>query len=153
MTEACFDELFDVNVKGVLFTVQQAAPLLQQGASVIVNTSVNNRLGMAGTLVYAATKAEALSLVRVLAGQLAPGRIRVNAISPGPVETPIYGKLGIPPDQVQAVAGSLVQKIPLGRFGRADEIAKEALFLASDNSSFVVGAEIAADGGWTEIMP
>lgn len=153
VTEAFFDEQFDVNVKAGLFIVQHAAPLLRPGASVIVSPSVNNRIGMAGTLVYAATKATARSSVRVLAGELASRQIRVNAISPGPVETPIYGKLGMPSEQVQAVAGSLIQKIPLGCFGEADEIAKAALFLASDDSSFLVGAEIVVDGGWTEVMP
>lgn len=153
VSEAFFDEQFAVNVKGVLFTVQALLPLLRPGAGVVVNTSVNNRMGMAGTLVYGATKAAARSMVRVLAGELAPKGIRVNAVSPGPVETPIYGKLGLPPEQVQAIAGGLVPKIPLGRFGQADEIARAALFLASGEASFITGAELVADGGWTEVMP
>jgi len=153
VVQAFFDEQFAVNVKGVLFTVQALLPLLRPGAGVVVNTSVNNRMGMAGTLVYGATKAAARSMVRVLAGELAPKGIRVNAVSPGPVETPIYGKLGLPPEQVQAIAGSLVPKIPLGRFGQADEIARAALFLASGEASFITGAELVADGGWTEVMP
>lgn len=153
VTEAFFDEQFAINVKGVLFTVQKLLPLLRPGAGIVVNTSVNDRMGMAGTLVYGASKAAARSLVRVLAGELASQGIRVNAVSPGPVETPIYGKLGLPPEQVQAIAAGLVQKIPLGRFGQADEIARAALFLASTEASFITGAELVADGGWTEVMP
>jgi len=150
--EALFDETFAVNVKGVLFVVQALAPLMREGGSIVVNTSVNSVMGMAGTLVYAASKAAAASLVRVLAGELAGRRIRVNAVSPGPVETPIYGKLGMPQEQVQAIAGSLIGHIPLGRFGQADEIARTALFLASEESSFITGSTITADGGWTGVM-
>ncbi|HWJ20394.1 MAG TPA: SDR family oxidoreductase [Geobacterales bacterium] len=153
VTEAFFDEQFAINVKGVLFTAQKAAPLMAAGGSIVVNTSVNNRMGMAGTLVYAASKAAARSLVRVLAAEFASRGVRVNAISPGPIETPIFGKLGLPDEQLQSIAGGLIQKIPLGRFGHADEIAKAVLFLASDNASFITGVELVADGGWTEIMP
>lgn len=150
VTEAFFDEHFDVNVKGVLFTVQKADPLLQPGASVIVTTSNSNRIGLAGTVVYAATKAATRSMVRVLANELAGRVIRVNAVCPGPIETPIFGKTGLPQEQLQSIAASMITKIPLGRTGQPDEIAKVALFLASDDSSFMTGAEIVADGGWTD---
>jgi len=150
--EALFDETFAINVKGVIFTVQALAPLMRDGGSIVVNTSVNAVMGMGGTLVYAASKAAASSLVRVLAGELAPRKIRVNAVSPGPVETPIYGKLGLPQEAVGQIAGSLIGHIPLGRFGQADEIAKAALFLASDEASFITGSTITADGGWTGVM-
>ncbi len=152
VSEDFYDEQFDVNVKGVLFAAQAAEPVMSEGASIIVNTSINGRMGMPGSLVYAATKAAAGSLVRVLAGELAGRSIRVNAVCPGPVETPIYGKLGLPEDQLQEIAGSLVQKIPLGRFGQAEEIARIALFLGSDSASFVTGTEIVADGGWSGVM-
>ena len=151
VSEAAFDEQFDVNVKGVLFTVQKAEPLLQPGASVIVTTSAADRIGMAGSVVYAASKAAARSLVRVLAGEFAPRNIRVNAISPGPIDTPIIGKTGASPEQQQAMLAGMTTKVPLGRHGQSDEIARVALFLASDDSTFVVGAEIAADGGWTDV--
>lgn len=151
VTEPFFDEHFDVNVKGVLFTVQKADPLLQPGASIVVTTSNSNRIGLANAVVYAATKAAARSMVRVLASELAPRRIRVNAVCPGPIETPIFGKLGIPPEQLQAIAATMLTKIPLGRTGQPDEIARVALFLASDDSSFMTGAEIVADGGWTDV--
>ncbi len=151
VTEALFDEEFAVNVKGVLFTVQKAESLLQPGASVIVTTSVANRVGMAGTAVYAATKAAARSLVRVLAAELAPRSIRVNAVSPGPIDTPIAGKTGMTPEQQRAMLAGMATKVPLGRHGESDEIARVALFLASDDASFVTGAEIAADGGWGDV--
>ena len=150
-TEAMFDEQFGVNVKGVLFTVQKADALLQPGASVIVTTSNSTRIGMAGSVVYAATKAAARSMVRVMAGELAPRKIRVNAVCPGPIETPIFGKTGIPPEQLQAMAAGMTAKMPLGRIGQPDEIARVALFLASNDSSFMTGAEVVADGGWTDV--
>lgn len=151
VTEAFFDEHFDINVKGVLFTVQKADPLLQPGASVVATTSNSNRIGLAGAAVYAATKAATRSMVRVLAAELAARNIRVNAIAPGPIETPIFGKTGLPPEQLQAMAESLTAKIPLGRVGQPAEIAKIALFLASSDSAFMTGAEIVADGGWTDV--
>ena len=151
--EDFFDEQFAINVKGVLFAAQAAVPHMRDGGAIVVNTSVNNSMGMPGTMVYAATKAAARSLVRTLAGELAGRRIRVNAISPGPVETPIYGKLGLAQEEVQAIAGSLISKIPLQRFGSAEEVAKAALFLASEDAAFVTGAELVADGGWTQVMP
>jgi NAD(P)-dependent dehydrogenase (short-subunit alcohol dehydrogenase family) len=153
VTEEFFDDQFDINVKGVLFAAQAAVPLMRDGGSIVVTTSVNAAMGMGGTLVYAATKAAAGSIVRVLAGELAGSNIRVNAVSPGPVETPIYGKLGLPQESVQAIAANLQTKIPLGRFGQADEIARVALFLASDDASFITGQQIVADGGWTGVMP
>ncbi len=151
VTEAAFDEQFNVNVKGVLFTVQAAAPLLQHGASVIVTTSISNIMGLAGSSVYAASKAAARSMVRVLATELLPRGIRVNAISPGPIETPIMTKSGMPAEQVQGMMDMLVSKVPIDRIGHADEVARTALFLASDDSSFVVGAEIVVDGGWSDV--
>jgi NAD(P)-dependent dehydrogenase (short-subunit alcohol dehydrogenase family) len=145
------DQVFDVNVKGALFTAVKAAGLMPDGGSIVVNTSVNNRMGMAGAGVYAASKAAARSLVRTLAGELIGRGIRVNAVSPGPVETPIYGKLGLPQERVQAFAGHLQQQIPMQRFGRPEEIARTVLFLANDESSFVLGQELVADGGWTGV--
>ena len=151
VSEAFFDEQFNINVKGVLFTVQKAEALLQPGASVIVNSSISNRLGLPGSVVYAATKAATRSMVRVLAAELAGRTIRVNAISPGPVETPIAGKMGMSPEQVQGMMDGMTAKIPLGRVGQPGEIASIALFLACSDSSFVTGSEVTADGGWTGI--
>ncbi len=151
VSEAFFDEQFDINVKGVLFTVQKADALLQPGASVIVNSSNSNRLGLPGSVVYAATKAATRSMVRVLAAELATRSIRVNAISPGPIETPIAGKMGMPAEQVQAMMAGITAKVPLGRVGQPGEIASIALFLACSDSSFMTGSEVTADGGWTDI--
>ena len=145
------DTVFDVNVKGVAFTVQALTPILNDGGAIVVNTSVNNQIGMAGTGAYAASKAAARSMVRTLASELVGRGIRVNAVSPGPVETPIYGKLGLPQDAVQGIAGQLIEQIPMKRFGKPEEIAKAVLFLASDDASFVTGQELVADGGWTAI--
>lgn len=153
VTEAMFDEIFAVNVKGVLFTAQALAPVMRDGGSIVVNTSINSVMGMPGSLVYAASKAAATSIVKVLAGELAPRRIRVNAVSPGPVETPIFGKLGLPPETAQGVVASLVGAVPLGRFGVPDEIANAVVFLASDEAAFVTGTTLTADGGRTGVMP
>ena len=151
VSEALFDESFNTNVKGVLFTAKSANALLQPGASIIVTTSASNRIGLQGSVVYAATKAATRSMVRVLAAELAGRGIRVNAIAPGPIDTPIFGKGGLPPDQVTAMKASFAAKVPLGRVAGPDEIARVALFLACADSSYVTGAEIAADGGWTEV--
>lgn len=149
--EKLIDEVFNINFKGTFFTIQKAAPIMSEGSSVVVNTSVNNQMGMAGSSIYGASKAAVRSLVRVLGGELIGRGIRVNAVSPGPVQTPIYGKLGVPEEQLQEFASQLQQKIPMQRFGNPDEIAKAVLFLASEDSSFVLGEELIVDGGWTEI--
>lgn len=146
--EALYDAIFDVNVKGAFFTVQKALPLLRDGASVIVNTSINASMGMAGSTFYGASKAAMRNMVRTLARELAGRRIRVNAVAPGPIETPIFGKLGMPQADMDAIGQSLVGHIPLGRFGKPEEIAGPVLFLASDDASFVTGEEIVVDGGW-----
>ncbi len=147
MSETVFDEIMDTNFKGAYFTLQALLPLLNEGGSIILNTSINAHIGMAGASVYAASKAALLSLIRNLSTELLPRRIRVNAISPGPIGTPMWGKLPLPAEQLQAMAGHVQSQIPLGRFGTAEEIAKIALFFASDDSSFVLGAELIADGG------
>ncbi|HEY4057917.1 MAG TPA: SDR family oxidoreductase [Kofleriaceae bacterium] len=148
--EATLDEVLRVNVKGPFLAIKHLAPLVQRGGSVVVTTSINNQLGMPGSAMYAASKAAARSLVRVAAVELAAQGIRVNAVSPGPVETPLYGKLGLTPEVVQGFAKDLSGKIALGRFGRSDEVARAALFLISDDSSFMTGEEIVLDGGMTQ---
>jgi len=147
-----FNGIFDVNVKGAFFTAVRAADLMQDGGGTLVFvTSVNNRMGMPGSSVYAASKAAVRSFVRTFGAELIGQGIRVNAVSPGPVETPIYGKLGMSDEALGDLAGQLKQKIPMGRFGQSEEIARAALFLASSESSFVHGEELVADGGWTEL--
>ncbi|TCC89221.1 SDR family oxidoreductase [Pedobacter frigiditerrae] len=148
-SEAHFDNLFNVNVKGVFFTLQGLIPLLKEGGSIIFNTSVNAQLGMPGSGVYAATKGALLSLNRVLAKELADRKIRVNAISPGPVQTPLYDTLGMATDAITMMGQILSQKILLGRFGQPEEIANVVSFLSGDESSFITGTEIVVDGGFT----
>ncbi|MEM7751103.1 MAG: glucose 1-dehydrogenase [Pseudomonadota bacterium] len=146
-----FERLFDINVKGAYFTIQKSLPHLQDGASIILNTSVVNGLGLAGASVYSATKAAVRSFARSLATELAPRGIRVNAVSPGLTETPIVGKMGLEPEAIEAFGADVATKTPLGRLGKPHEIANVATFLASPASSFVNGAEFAVDGGYAQV--
>jgi NAD(P)-dependent dehydrogenase (short-subunit alcohol dehydrogenase family) len=150
-TEEHFDRIFDTNVKGAYFTIQKALPLLTRGASVILNGSINGLIGMPATSVYAASKAALRSLARTLSADLVDRGIRVNVISPGPVTTPILGRLGLPPEALEALAARVQQKVPIGRFGDPREIANAAVFLASDESTFFLGAELVADGGMSQL--
>lgn len=151
ITEQSVDDQMALHVKAPLFMVQAAAEHLGEGASVVLNTSVNGEMGMAGMGVYAASKAAQRSLARTLAGELVGQGVRVNVISPGPTETPLYGKLGLEPEAVQAMAGDILGKVPMARFGSADEIARGVVFLASSDSSYMTGSEIVVDGGWTAV--
>ncbi|MCX8523867.1 SDR family oxidoreductase [Chryseobacterium formosus] len=148
-SEEHYDSIMDINVKGTYFTIQKLLPILNDGASIIFNTSVNAHLAMPNSSVYAASKAALLSLNKVFATELAPRKIRVNAVSPGPVETPIYSKLGLEKEEVEGLGAALGEKILLKRFAQANEIAKTVGFLASDDSSFTTGTEIVVDGGLT----
>jgi NAD(P)-dependent dehydrogenase (short-subunit alcohol dehydrogenase family) len=148
-TEAHYDSIIDVNVKGVYFTIQKLLPLVNAGGSIVINTSVNANRGVGSASVYSASKGALLSLNRVLAAELAPRNIRINAISPGPVVTPIYGKLGLEQEQLDGFSQMLADKILLKRFGQPEEIAKAFAFLASDDASFITGTELVADGGLT----
>jgi NAD(P)-dependent dehydrogenase (short-subunit alcohol dehydrogenase family) len=149
--ESHINEQFDLNFKGVFFTVQKALPILNNPASIVLNTSCLDEMGMPGMSIYSASKAAVRSLARSFSAELVGQGIRVNAVSPGPIETPIYSKLGMPTEAVQAMAAGLIGKIPMGRFGQADEVAKAVLFLASDDSSFMLGEEIVVDGGWSKV--
>ena len=151
VTSDFFDKQFNTNVKGLLFTVQKFLPILNQGASVLLTTSGVNTKGMPGASVYAATKAAVRSIARTLSAELVGRAIRVNAISPGPVETPIFSKMNISEEELNGMAAQIESGTPVGRFGQPEEIAKAALFLASDDSSFVLGAELVADGGFSQI--
>ena len=150
LEESHFETLFNVNLKGPWLLLKHALPLLKQGTSVIVTTSVVHQRGMPGSSLYAATKAGLRAFVRVAAAELAPRGIRINAVSPGPVETPIFGKMGMPQEAMQEMAQGIVRQIPLQRFGKPEELAQAALFLASDRSSFVHGAELDVDGGMAQ---
>jgi NAD(P)-dependent dehydrogenase (short-subunit alcohol dehydrogenase family) len=147
VTEDQIDEQFAVNFKGIFFTVQKAAPLLSKGGSIVLTTSFLNAVGAPGLSVLSATKAAVRSLVRSLGAELAPRGIRVNAVSPGPISTPFHSKLGLSEKELTEAAAGIEAQVPLHRFGEAEEIAKTALFLASDDSSFMTGAEVVVDGG------
>jgi NAD(P)-dependent dehydrogenase (short-subunit alcohol dehydrogenase family) len=147
VSEAQFDDLSNINFKGAFFTVQKALPLLSDKASVVLTTSIANQMGSPNFSVYSACKAALRSLTQTLALELIGRGIRVNAVSPGPIETPIWGKFGLPSEAEQAVKAEVERKAPTKRFGHVDEVARTALFLASDDSSYVVGQEIAVDGG------
>lgn len=150
VTEERFDEVSAANFKGAFFTIQKALPLLTHNASVIVTTSVSNQRGSPNFAVYAACKAALRSLVQSLALDLIKRGIRVNAISPGPIDIPGFGqRWNMSPEAVQTVKDEFIHKAPSKRFGRPEEVAKTALFLASDDSSHIVGAEIVVDGGVT----
>jgi len=149
--EAGFDHSFAINVKGPFFLIQALLPILANPASIVLNASVNAHIGMPNTSVYGATKAALLSLTRTLSGELISRGIRVNAISPGPISTPLYGKLGLSDAGLKAVAGSIQDQVPAKRFGNASEIAHAVVFLASDEAAFTVGSELLIDGGMSGI--
>jgi NAD(P)-dependent dehydrogenase (short-subunit alcohol dehydrogenase family) len=151
ISEAFYDETFGINTKGVFFTVQKIIAHLNDGASIILNTSIADEAGLPATSVYAASKAAVRSLARTFAAELAPRGIRVNAVSPGPIATPLYGKLGLPKEAVDAFAANIVSQVPLKRFGTAEEVAQAVLFLASSASSYVNGVELNVDGGLGQV--
>src|SRR5215813_10750915 len=149
--ESTFDYQFNVNVKGAFFTIQKLAGLLKSGSSVIINASAVNEKGLAGASAYSATKAAVRSFARSLAAELGPRGIRVNALSPGYVPTEIQGKMGVPREQLEASMQELVNRLPLARAGRTDEIAKVAVFLASDESSYITATDLTVDGGFMNV--
>ena len=151
ITEALYDSIFNVNVKGVLFTVQKALPLMPQGASIILNASVVGSKGLSSNSVYSATKAAIRSFARTWTTDLRDRRIRVNAISPGTIDTPGLNDLLASGEAGEQRRKTVASAIPLGRFGRPDEVAKAVVFLASDESSYITGAEIFVDGGFAQV--
>lgn len=149
--EVFFDSQFDTNVKGLYFTVSKAIPLLNDGSSVILNSSVVNMKGMPGASVYAATKAAVRSLARSWTAEVPVSQVRFNVISPGPIATPIYDKMGMPAEQVEAFGEQMKMAVPAKRFGAPEEMATIVLFLATSDSSYIAGADIYADGGLGQV--
>lgn len=150
-TEAFFDEMMNVNFKGAYFTLQKAIPHLNNNASVIITTSYFNGIGFGGSSLLSAGKAALRSLVRVASAELIEKGIRVNAVSPGAIATPLWGKIGLPEEVLQSAGQAITNQIPVKRFGQPEEIAKTVVFLASDDSSYIIGNEIAVDGGLRQI--
>ena len=150
-TEADFDRSFQVNVKGPFFLVQALLPVFGPKASIVLNGSVNAHIGMPNSSVYAATKASLISFVRTFSGELISRGVRVNAVSPGPISTPLYGKLGFSEADLKQVATSIQGQVPAGRFGTPTEIADAVLYFASDESNYSVGSELLLDGGMSAI--
>jgi NAD(P)-dependent dehydrogenase (short-subunit alcohol dehydrogenase family) len=152
ITEEHFDKTFNTNVKGLLFTVQKALPLMPEGASIILNASTASIKGIPASSVYSATKAAVRSFARTWIVDLKDYQIRVNVVSPGLIPTPAYDLLwGLSEEQLKELVANLAKNVPLGRAGTPDEIAKAVVFLASDDSSYVSGIELFVDGGFTQI--
>ena len=151
ITEELYDSIFDINVKGLLFTVQKALPLMPDGASIILNASIVGSKGFPANSVYSATKAAVRSFARTWTSDLKDRRIRVNAVSPGSIDTPGLNELLASSATGQQRAKMIAATVPVGRFGRPDEIAKAVVFLASDDSSYVTGAELFVDGGFAQV--
>lgn len=150
ISEEHFDKMFGINVKGLLFTVQKALPLFQDGGSIILNASVAASKGIEATSVYSATKAATRSFARTWTADLKQRKIRVNAISPGRIDTPIFNGV-LNEEQTKQFNATIVANVPLGRMGNPDEVAKAASFLASDDSSYITGTELSVDGGLAQI--
>ena len=150
ITEAVYDEMFNLNAKGPLFAVQKLAPLINRGGSVVLTTSIANVKGMPGQLAYGAAKAALRSFARTLAAELIPREIRVNAVTPGPIDTGILGKVFPDKDAAAQIKEQMKGMVPMKRWGKSEEIAKAVLFLAFD-ATFTTGAELPVDGGWSQL--
>jgi NAD(P)-dependent dehydrogenase (short-subunit alcohol dehydrogenase family) len=151
ISEEHFDNIFEINVKGLVFTVQKALPIFQDGGSIILNASIGSSKGFEETSVYSATKAAVRSFARTWTTDLKYRKIRVNAISPGPIDTPIFSNLLQNEEQSEQFKKNIVNTVPMGRMGSPDEIAKAVSFLASNDSSYITGIELFVDGGLAQI--
>jgi len=149
--ESVFDEQFDINIKGAYFTIQKALPFLNDGASIILNTSVVDEKGTIGASAYAGTKAALRSLARTAAAELVGRGIRVNTVAPGPIVTPIFGRTGLPKEAIDDFAKDVLTRVPMKRFGQPEEVAGAVAFLASQDASYITGVEINVDGGYGQI--
>jgi NAD(P)-dependent dehydrogenase (short-subunit alcohol dehydrogenase family) len=151
ITEREWDNDFALNVKGVVFLVQKALPLMADGGAIVLTTSVANVKGIPGASAYSATKAAVRTFARTWTVELQPRRIRVNAVSPGPTDTPMHNNLGRDDPQVRASVEAMLQQVPVGRIGQPDDIAAAVAFLASDQAAFITGVELVVDGGLTQV--
>ncbi len=151
ISEGHYNEIFDINVKGPILIVKEALPHINDGGSVLFTNSVVHQKGFDGLGVYSASKGALRAYARVLTSEVKSRGIRVNSIAPGPIETPLYGKMDLPSDVVAEMGKGFAAAVPLGRFGTSEEVAQTALFLASDDASFINGIELEVDGGLSQI--
>ena len=145
--EAAYDRSFAINLKGPYFLIQALLPIFANPASIVLITSINAHIGMPNSSIYGATKAGLLSMAKTLSGELISRGIRVNAISPGPISTPLYGKLGLPEADLKTMSDSIMSQLPAKRFGEPKEVADAVVYFASDESAFTIGSELVIDGG------
>ena len=146
-----YNEVFDINVKGPILATKEALPYINDNGVILFTNSIVHQKGFDGLAVYSASKGALRAYARVLTSEIKSRGIRVNSIAPGPIDTPIYGKMGLPQDVVEEMGKGFANQVPLGRFGTSDEIAKTALFLASEDASFINGVELEVDGGLSQI--
>ncbi len=151
VNEDLWDKTFNTNVKGPFFLIKALAMLLNPGSAIVLNGSINAHIGMANSSVYAASKAALISMAKTLSSELLSRGVRVNVISPGPVQTPLYKRLGLSTEQLSEVAANIQAQIPLKRFGTPEEIASAVLYLASTDSAFIIGTELVIDGGMSQL--
>ncbi|HYV19459.1 MAG TPA: SDR family oxidoreductase [Verrucomicrobiae bacterium] len=151
VTEQFFDETMATNLKGLFFTVQKAAPLFTKGAAVVLNASVNAHMGMPGSTVYGASKAAVVNLAKTLSADLVARGVRVNVVSPGPITTPIFDRMGLPEKEGRQLKEHITSRVPLKRFGLPEEIASAVLYLTAPESAFIVGTELVVDGGMIQL--
>ncbi|AXT49575.1 SDR family oxidoreductase [Aquimarina sp. BL5] len=151
ITEEHYNHIFDINVKGPIIATKEALPHINDGGTILFTNSVVHQKGFDGLGIYSASKGALRAYQRVLTSEVKTRGIRVNAIAPGPIDTPIYGKMGLPEDVVEEMGKGFAQQVPLGRFGTSEEIAKSALFLASEDASYINGVELEVDGGLSQI--
>lgn len=145
--EAHYDQTFDINVKGLIFTIQKALPLMPRGSTIVLTASSVVEMGMPSSSVYTASKSAVNSLARTLVSELAPRGIRLNVVNPGPIETPIFARMGMDADTTRGMVAHIQSQVPMGRMGSPEEIASAVLFLSSDEASYIHGASLLVDGG------
>jgi len=147
VTEALFDEVMNINLKGVFFTIQKAVPLMAPGSAVVINASINGHMGMANASVYGAAKAALHNLAKGISTDLLGKGIRVNTVSPGPIATPILSRMGMDDKQLKETKDWITSQVPMKRFGTPEEIASIALYLTAPESSYIIGTDVIVDGG------
>jgi NAD(P)-dependent dehydrogenase (short-subunit alcohol dehydrogenase family) len=151
ITEAHYNEIFNINVKGPILAVKEALPHINDGGTILFTNSIVHQKGFDGLGIYSASKGALRAYARVLTSEVKSRGIRVNSIAPGPLDTPIYGKMGLPQEVVEEMGRGFAAQVPLGRFGSSEEVAKTALFLASDDASYINGVELEVDGGLSQV--